>query len=115
MPSGNWKPPVHHKLVLNEKARPRRATGLSCPELLFITPPAVRRPSREYSMTGCVQSTAESPERDVQSADGIFPILAYGAPEFAQPYSAANRGRTNKRHPTCERPDRCHVASPNRS
>src|SRR5260370_36621680 len=71
--------------------------------------------SRENSMTGCVQSTAENPERDIQSADGIFPILAYGPPEFAQPYSAANRGRTNKRHPTCERPDRCHVASPNRS
>ena len=30
------------------------------------TPPAIRRPSRENSMTGCVQSTAESPERDVQ-------------------------------------------------
>ena len=48
-------------------------------------------------MTGCVQSRAESPQRDVQSVDGIFPILAYGPPEFAQPYSAANRGRTNKR------------------
>ena len=65
-------------------------------------------------MIGCVQSTAESHERDVQSADGIFPILAYGPREFAQPNSEANRGRTNKRHPTCERPDRCPVASPNR-
>jgi hypothetical protein len=39
-------------------------------------------------MAGCVQSRAESPERDVQSADGILPILAYGPPECAQPYSA---------------------------
>src|SRR5258706_13740506 len=79
-------------------AWPRRANGLSWPELISITPPAIRRPSKENSMTGCVQSTAQSPERDVQSADDIFPILAYGPPEFAQPSSAANRGRTNRRH-----------------
>src|ERR1700730_2244747 len=77
--------------------------------------PAIRRRSRENSMSGCVQATAESPERDVQLADDILPILAYEPREFPQPYSAANRGRTNKRRPICERPARCHVASPNRS
>ncbi len=41
-----------------------------------------------------VQSTTENPERDVQSGEGIFPILVGGPPEFAWPYSAANRGRT---------------------
>src|ERR1700730_17855007 len=71
--------------------------------------------SRVNLMTGSVQSTAESSERDVQSVDGIFLILAHGLPEFAWPYSAVNRGRTNRRHPTSERPDRCHAASPNRS
>jgi len=45
-------------------------------------------------MNGSVQSTAENPERDVQSGEGIFPILVGGPPEFAWPYSAANRGRT---------------------
>jgi hypothetical protein len=45
-------------------------------------------------MNGSVQSTAENPERDVQSGEGIFPILDGGPPEFAWPYSAANRGRT---------------------
>jgi hypothetical protein len=55
--------------------------------------PAIRRRSRENSMTGCAQSIAESPERDLQSADGIFPILAYGPRAFTQPSSAANRGR----------------------
>src|SRR5271165_5671822 len=62
-------------------------------ELISITPPAIQRLSKENSMTGCLHSTAESPERDVQSADGIFPIPACGAPEFAQLSSAANRGR----------------------
>ena|ERR1700732_4887652 len=71
--------------------------------------------SRENSMTACVQSTAESRERDVQSAHDILSILADGPPEFAWPYPAANRGRTDKRHPTSERPDRCHAALPNRS
>src|ERR1700726_5019251 len=61
------------------------------------------------------QNTAESPERDVQLADDILPILAYGPRELGQPYSAANRGRTNKRHPTCKGPVRCHVAWPKRS
>src|ERR1700759_1724033 len=66
----------------------------------LFRPPAIRRRSRENSMSGCVQATAESPERDVQLADDILPILAYEPREFPQPYSAANRGRTNKRRPT---------------
>ena len=37
----------------------------------------------EDSMTGGAQSKAESPERDVQSAHGISPILAYGSPADA--------------------------------
>src|SRR5258707_15808249 len=62
----------------------------------------------------CFQATAESPARDVQSAAGIFLLPAYALQEFAWLYFAANRDRTNRRRLTCKRPDRRHVATPNR-
>jgi hypothetical protein len=45
---------------------------------------------------------------------GIFLMPAYALQEFAWLYFAANRDRTNRRRLTSKRPDRCHVATPNR-